>query len=69
MALTEPNVVLQSHLDAEERTIVPLAAVTLTQQEWVVYMKAELPAPIRLLFPLLIQRPWNRYKDTLLNVV
>ena len=44
-------------------------AVTLTQQEWRAYMKAELPPPIRLLFPLLIQRPWNKYKDTLLNGV
>ena len=25
-------------------------------------MKSELPAPVRLLFPLLIQRPWNKYK-------
>jgi hemerythrin-like domain-containing protein len=31
------------------------------------YMKSELPAPVRLLFPLLIQRPWNKYKDTLRN--
>jgi hemerythrin-like domain-containing protein len=31
------------------------------------YMKSELPAPVRLLFPLLIQRPWNKYSDTLRN--
>lgn len=31
------------------------------------YMKADLPFPVRLLFPVLIQRPWNAYKDTLLN--
>ncbi len=74
----------------------PLAAVKLTQEEWVAmgehsrssipqdkmpvafgmvlepldetdraYMKSELPAPVRLLFPLLIQRPWNKYKETL----
>lgn len=33
------------------------------------FMKAELPAPIRLLYPLLIQRPWNKYKETLLHGV
>jgi len=33
------------------------------------YMKAELPAPVRLLFPLLIQRPWNTYRETLRNGV
>jgi hemerythrin-like domain-containing protein len=29
------------------------------------YMKGHLPTPIRLLFPLLIQRPWNKYADKL----
>ena len=29
------------------------------------YMKAELPAPIRLLFPILIDRPWKKYAHTL----
>jgi hemerythrin-like domain-containing protein len=29
------------------------------------YMKAQLPAPIRLLFPLLIERPWRRYAQKL----
>jgi hemerythrin-like domain-containing protein len=29
------------------------------------YMKSQLPAPIRLLFPILIQRPWNKYAKTL----
>jgi hemerythrin-like domain-containing protein len=33
-ALDELNTVAQSHLDDEERKIVPLAAVTLTQEEW-----------------------------------
>ena len=28
-------------------------------------MKSELPAPVRLLYPLLIQRPWNKYAETL----
>lgn len=99
-ALDALNATLQPHLDDEEREIVPLAAVTLTQQEWVAmgehsraaiprnrmpvafgmlleplndddraYMKSELPAPVRLLFPLLIQRPWNKYKETLRNGV
>jgi len=31
------------------------------------YMKAELPLPVRLLFPVLIQRPWNGYKERLLH--
>ena len=91
-ALDALNQTLQSHLDDEEREIVPLAAVTLTQQEWEAvgehsraaiprdrmpvafgmllepldaadrdYMKAQLPAPVRLLFPILIQRPWTKY--------
>lgn len=95
-SLDSLNAMLQPHLDDEEQQIVPLAAVTLTQQEWVAmgehsraaiprdrmavafgmlleplndddraYMKSELPAPVRLLFPLLIQRPWNKYRDTL----
>ena len=25
------------------------------------YMKSHLPAPIRLLYPVLIQRPWDKY--------
>jgi len=29
------------------------------------YMKRQLPAPVRLLFPLLIQRPWTKYATTL----
>jgi hypothetical protein len=33
-ALDQVNVVLQRHLDDEEQKVVPLAAVTLTQQEW-----------------------------------
>jgi hypothetical protein len=33
------------------------------------YMKSDLPAPVRLLFPLLIQRPWNKYKETLVHGV
>lgn len=99
-ALDALNATLQPHLDDEERQIVPLAAVTLTQQEWTAmgehsraaiprsrmpvafgmlleplddddraYMKSELPAPVRLLFPLLIQRPWNKYRETLRNGV
>ena len=95
-ALDSLNATLQPHLDDEEQQIVPLAAVTLTQQEWTAmgehsraaiprdrmavafgmlleplgdsdraYMKSELPAPVRILFPLLIQRPWNKYRETL----
>lgn len=30
-------------------------------------MKSELPAPVRLLFPLVIQRPWNKYWARLRN--
>lgn len=97
-ALENLNAVLQPHLDDEEGTIVPLAAVTVTQQEWRSlgeharsliprdrmavafgmllepldeddrrYMKSELPLPVRLMFPILIQRPWNSYRETLVN--
>jgi hemerythrin-like domain-containing protein len=95
-ALDNLNTVLQPHLDDEEQKVVPLAAVTLTQQEWTAmgegaqagiekkmlpvafgllleplndadkaYMKGHLPTPVRLLFPLLIQRPWNKYAKEL----
>ena len=88
--------VVQPHLDDEEQKIVPLAAVTLTQQEWDAlgkhavaqmpfnkrpiafgmileplneadraYMKHILPAPVRLLYPLLIDRPYKKYAATL----
>jgi hemerythrin-like domain-containing protein len=95
-ALDELNALLTQHLDDEERDVVPLAAVTLTQEEWDAmgahsragiprskmpvafgmlteplddadraYMKSHLPAPIRLLYPVLIQRPWTKYATTL----
>jgi len=95
-ALGRLNAVVQPHLDDEEQKIVPLAAVTLTQQEWNAlgqhsvaqmprnkrpiafgmllqplneadraYMKHILPAPVRLLYPLLIDRPWKKYAATL----
>ncbi len=95
-ALDQLNATLQPHLDDEEQKVVPLAAVTLTQQEWAslgeharasiprdkmavafgmmmeqlndddrAYMKAELPLPVRLLYPILIQRPWDKYARTL----
>jgi hemerythrin-like domain-containing protein len=95
-ALDELNDLLNQHLDDEERDVVPLAAVTLTQAEWDdmgahsragiprskmpvafgmltepldesdrAYMKSHLPAPIRLLYPVLIQRPWTKYAATL----
>ena len=97
-ALVTLNEVLQTHLDDEERKVVPLAAVTLTQKEWDAlgaearssiprakmpiafgmlleplseddrsYMKSHLPAPIRLLYPVLIQRPWDKYAAQLRN--
>jgi hemerythrin-like domain-containing protein len=95
-ALDQLNSVVQPHLDDEEQKIVPLAAVTLTQQEWDAvgkhgvaqiprnkrgiafgmileplgeadraYMLHTLPAPVRMLYPLLIERPWNKYASTL----
>lgn len=29
------------------------------------HMRSQLPGPVRLLYPLLIQRPWDRYKEQL----
>jgi hemerythrin-like domain-containing protein len=91
-ALDQLNAVAERHLDDEEQKIVPLAAVTLTQQEWDAigehavaqiprdkqpiafglildplddtdraHMKRVLPPPVRLLYPILIGRKWNRY--------
>lgn len=96
--LDDLNAVTQRHLDDEEQKIVPLAAVTLTQDEWNAlgkhgfgeiprekrgialgllleplneadraYMKANLPAPVRLLYPVLIDRAWKRYAAQLRN--
>lgn len=95
-SLEDLNVVLQPHLNDEEQQVVPLAAVTLTQEEWDAvgehsgshiprdkralafgmllepladddraFMKRHLPAPVRMLYPLLIQRPWRKYAATL----
>lgn len=95
-ALDHLNAVAQRHLDDEEQKIVPLAAVTLTQQEWDAlgkhgvaqiprnkrgiafgmildplgeadraYMMHTLPAPVRLLSPFLVERPWKKYASTL----
>lgn len=95
-ALDELSSDLERHLDDEEEQVVPLAAVTLTQEEWDAigdhavaqipgkqrpiafglildpldpseraYMKRTLPAPVRLLSPLLIDRPWKKYASTL----
>lgn len=95
-ALDHLNVVVQPHLDDEEQKVVPLAAVTLTQEEWDAlgkrgmnsiprnkrgiaagmmletldaddraYMMKEVPAPLRMLFPLLVTRPWKKYAATL----
>jgi len=95
-ALDHLNAVVQPHLDDEEQKVVPLAAVTLTQQEWDAmgkagmskmprrkrgiaagmmldaldeddraYMLKSIPAPMRMLMPLLVQRPWKKYAATL----
>ncbi len=95
-ALGQLNSVVQPHLDDEEQKVVPLAAVTLTQQEWDAlgkhavaqiprnkrpiafgmileplgeadraHMMHVLPPPVRMLYPLLIGRPWNKYAATL----
>ena len=95
-ALDQLDSVAERHLDDEEQKIVPLAAVTLTQQEWDdlgkhsvaqlprnkrpiafgmileplneadrAFMKNILPGPVRLLYPLLIDRPWKKYAATL----
>ena len=97
-ALDHLNTVVQPHLDDEEQKVVPLAAVTLTQQEWDAlgkhgvaqiprnkrgiafgmilepldeadraYMEGFLPALARMLYPLLIERPWKKYANTLRN--
>jgi len=95
-ALDHLNAVVQPHLDDEEQKVVPLAAVTLTQEEWDAlgkrgmnaiprnkrgiaagmmletldaddraFMMKEVPAPLRVLFPLLVVRPWKKYAATL----
>ena len=95
-ALDALNETLQPHLDDEEQQIVPLAATTVSQQEWdavgdtsvaaiprkklpiafglldeplnesdSALMKEHLPAPVRLLYPVLIARPWRKYANTL----
>ena len=95
-ALDHLNEVVQPHLDDEEQKVVPLAAVTLTQQEWDAmgksgarkiprkkraiafgmmldalddeeraYMLKTVPAPMRMLMPVLIERPWKKYAATL----
>ena len=95
-ALDHLNEVVQPHLDDEEQKVVPLAAVTLTQQEWDAmgkhgvasipakkrglalgmmleplnesdraYMMKHVPAPVRMLYPFLVERPWKKYAATL----
>jgi len=95
-SLDHLNEVVQPHLDDEEQKVVPLAAVTLSQQEWdalgkhsvaqiprnkrgVAFgmileplgeedralMMRVLPAPVRMLYPFLIARPWKKYAATL----
>jgi hemerythrin-like domain-containing protein len=97
-ALDQLNAVAARHLDDEEQKVVPLAAVTLTQQEWDAmgehavgqiprnkrgiafgmmldplgqadrtHMMRSLPAPVRMLYPFLIERPWKKYAYTLRN--
>jgi hemerythrin-like domain-containing protein len=95
-ALDHLNEVVQPHLDDEEQKVVPLAAVTLTQQEWDAmgkrgmnslprnkraiaagmmlepldaadraYMMKHVPAPLRMLLPIMIERPWKKYASML----
>jgi Hemerythrin HHE cation binding domain len=95
-ALDHLNTAVQPHLDDEEQKVVPLAAVTFTQQEWDemgergaawiprnkrgiafgmileplneadrAFMMRSLPAPVRMLYPILIDRPWKKYAATL----
>jgi hypothetical protein len=93
-ALDHLNSVVQPHLHDEEQKVVPLAAVTLTRQEWDAMgkhakvprnmrgiafgmmleplgeadrasMMRTLPAPVRMLSPFLIERPWKKYASTL----
>jgi hemerythrin-like domain-containing protein len=95
-ALDHLNTAVQPHLDDEEQKVVPLAAVTFTQQEWDemgergaawiprnkrgiafgmileplsqadrAFMMRSLPAPVRLLYPILIDRPWKKHAATL----
>jgi hemerythrin-like domain-containing protein len=97
-SLDELNAVSKQHLDDEEQKVVPLAAVTVTQQEWDAMGKHSvaqiprskrgiafgmlleplgesdravmmhvLPAPVRMLYPVLIDRPWQKYKVKLRN--
>jgi Hemerythrin HHE cation binding domain len=97
-ALDHLNAVVQPHLDDEEQKVVPLAAVTLSQQEWDALgkhgvaqipaskrgiafgmmlepldaadrasMMKHVPAPVRMLYPFLIERPWKKYASTLRN--
>jgi hypothetical protein len=91
VALTPLEEILNSHLDDEERDIVPLAAITLSQHEWnapgergiaqiprklrpiafgmltdllnetdKAFMTRALPAPIKLFYGAMIQRPWTK---------
>ena len=95
-ALGHLDTTVQPHLDDEEQKVVPLAAVTFTQQEWDemgergaawiprskrgiafgmilepldeadrAFMMRSLPAPVRMLYPILIDRPWKKYAATL----
>jgi hemerythrin-like domain-containing protein len=95
-ALDEVNSALVPHLDNEEREVVPLAAVTVTQKEWDslakhgiasipgnkrliafgmileplnetdrVYMLANLPPPVKVLYRLVGKRAWSKYATTL----
>ena len=96
--LDQLNSVVQPHLDDEEQKVVPLAAVTVTQEEWDAlnkhaaaeipwakrpiafgmmleplsdadraHMMRAVPAPLRVLTPFLLERPWKKYAATLRN--
>ena len=96
VALDKTSAELERHLDDEEQKVVPLAAVTLTQEEWDkigehavsliprdqrpiafgmitescseadrAYMKRPLPAVVKMLYPILMERPYAKYSKTL----
>jgi hypothetical protein len=59
VALDQLNAVAQRHLDDEEQKVVPLGEADRA------FMMRSLPAPVRMLYPFLIERPWKKYASTL----
>jgi hemerythrin-like domain-containing protein len=54
VALDQLNAVAQRHLDDEEQKVVPLGEADRA------FMMRSLPAPVRMLYPFLIERPWKK---------